>query len=146
MCPMQAMTTFPSSIPPATRWLRLFLLLGDPQILLPLVRTGRLSTYPASTGSFRAGAFSLVTTGVVGANIASVDPVSGSNDKQYTVAVNTGIGSGTVELDVSGAGIHDLAGNVLPGGTFQPQTTWLTGSLPRTVALGDTNGDGKQDL
>ena len=90
--------------------------------------------------------FSLVTTGVVGASIASVTPVSGSNGAQYTVTVDTGTGSGTIALDLSGASIQDLAGNPVPGGTFQPPITNATGYHPYSVAIGDVNGDGKPDL
>jgi VCBS repeat-containing protein len=90
--------------------------------------------------------FTLSTSSVTGANIASVAPVSGSNGTQYIVTVNTGSGDGTVELDLSGSGIQDLAGNPLPVGIFQSQTTDVTGSTPYSVAIGDLNGDGKPDL
>jgi FG-GAP-like repeat len=39
-----------------------------------------------------------------------------------------------------------LAGNPVPGGTFQPQTSYVTGTCPFSVAIGDLNGDGKPDL
>ena len=66
----------------------------------------------------RGGVLSLVTTGVSGANITSVTPVSGSNGAQYTITVNTGVGEGTIAMSFSGAGIEDLARNPLPGGMF----------------------------
>jgi hypothetical protein len=90
--------------------------------------------------------FSLITTGVSGANITSVTPISGSNGEQYAVTVNTGTGSGTVAVELSEAGIQDLAGNPLPGGTFYPQTTYPVGSYAIYVAIGDVNNDGKLDL
>jgi autotransporter-associated beta strand protein len=103
-------------------------------------------TFSEPVTGVNASDFSLVTTGVTGASIASVTPVGGSNGEQYTVAVNTGTGSGTVELDLSGAGIQDLAGNPLPGGTFQPQLTYPAGAYPLYITIGDVNRDGKLDL
>src|SRR6202000_1645016 len=62
--------------------------------------------------------FSLVTTGAVsGASVASITPVAGSNGTQFTVAVNTGTGSGTIALNFNGASVSDLAGNLLTGGS-----------------------------
>ena len=82
-------------------------------------RSLRFDVLRAGHGRQMPAFFSLVTTGVTGANIASVDPVAGSNGTQYTVTINTGTGDGTVTLDLTGAAIHDLAGNGLPGGAFQ---------------------------
>ena len=54
--------------------------------------------------------FSLTTTGVVGASVASV---SGSGTV-YTVTVNTGTGSGTIRLNVANStGVTDSAGNTI---------------------------------
>ena len=103
-------------------------------------------TFSEPVTGVNASDFSLVTTGVSGSSIASVTPVSGSNGEQYTITVNAGTGSGTVELDLNGTGIHDLAGNPLPGGSFLPQTAYATGTQPYSVAIGDVNGDGKPDL
>jgi hypothetical protein len=103
-------------------------------------------TFSEPVTGVNAGDFSLVTTGVSGASIGSVTPVGGSNGAQYTITVNTGTGDGTIALNLSGAGIQDLAGNPLPGGTFQAQTTYATGTDPRSVAIADLNGDGKPDL
>jgi T5SS/PEP-CTERM-associated repeat protein len=59
--------------------------------------------------------FTLTTTGAVtGAGVASITPVAGSNGTQFTVAVNTGTGSGTIALNFAGASVTDLAGNSLP--------------------------------
>src|SRR5262249_13329969 len=103
-------------------------------------------TFSEPVTGVKADAFNLVTTGVAGANIVSVDPVSGSNGTQYTLTVHTGTGDGTVALVLSGAGVHDLAENSLPGGVFQPQTTYETGFSPNAVVIADVNGDGKPDL
>jgi FG-GAP-like repeat/Dockerin type I domain len=87
--------------------------------------------------------FSLVTAGVTGASIASVVPVSGS---QYTVTINTGTGDGTIALKLIGGAVHDILGNPLPGGSFQPAPSLLTGSSPLAITTADANGDGKVDL
>jgi hypothetical protein len=60
--------------------------------------------------------FSLTTTGVTGASITGVTPVSAS---VYTVAVNTGYRSGSIRLDVPNtATISDFVGNPLNGLPF----------------------------
>jgi VCBS repeat-containing protein len=92
------------------------------------------------------GSFGLVTSGVSGASVASVTAVGGSNGAQYVIAVNTGTGDGSIALDLSSAGIEDLAGNRLAGTAFQPETSYPTGRIPESVAIGDLNGDGKPDL
>ena len=57
--------------------------------------------------------FILTATGVTGASVTSVTPVSAA---VYTVTVNTGAGSGTLRLDIpASASITDLVGNPLAG-------------------------------
>lgn len=86
----------------------------------------------------------MITSGVTGASIVSADAVPGGEGMQYLVAVNTGLGDGTVALKLTGTGIFDLAGNPFLG--FQDQTTYASGSNPNSVAIGDLDGDGRGDL
>lgn len=75
-----------------------------------------------------AGAFSLTTTGLTGAGIASI---TGSGDT-YTVTVNTGTGNtGTVRLNVTGTGISPaMSGPVFIGGeVYAIDRTAPTGTL-----------------
>jgi hypothetical protein len=89
--------------------------------------------------------FSLVTTGHVnGASITSVTPVDGSNGASYVVTVDSGTGSGTVALQLTGSHVHDAGGNGL--GPLQSEADYATGGLAGAIAIGDINGDGKPDL
>jgi FG-GAP-like repeat/Bacterial Ig-like domain/Cadherin domain len=103
-------------------------------------------TFSEPVTGVNANAFSLTSTGVNGASIASVTPVGGSNGAQYIVTVNTGTGDGAIAVEFSGAGIQDLTGNPLPGGTFQLPISYVAGDAPFSVAVGDLNGDSKPDL
>jgi hypothetical protein len=59
------------------------------------------------------GDFTLTTTGVTGASVTGVIPVSAS---VYTVTVDTGSGSGTIHLDViDNNSIIDASSNQLGG-------------------------------
>jgi len=70
-------------------------------------------TFSENVTGVTTGDFALTTTGIGGASVSSVTPVSAS---VYTVAVNTGSGSGTVRLDVvDDDTILDLVGNRLGG-------------------------------
>jgi len=70
--------------------------------------------------------FSLTTTGVTGASITSVTPVSGTT---YTVRVNTGSGAGTIRLNVvDDNSIVDAASNPL-GGAGVGDGTFLSGEV-----------------
>ncbi|MCS6828149.1 MAG: CSLREA domain-containing protein [Caldilinea sp.] len=75
--------------------------------------------------------FSLTTTGsVTGAGVTGVTPVSAG---VYTVAVNTGAGSGTIRLDAHvGATITDLTGNAL---SMLPYTGGEAYTVNRTLKL-----------
>jgi hypothetical protein len=104
-------------------------------------------TFSEPVTGVTASDFSLTTSGLTGASIASVTPVSGSNGAQYTVTVNDGSGDGTLRLNLTGATVQDLAGNLLPGGgTFSTPATYSVGVFPTSVAVADVNGDGKPDL
>jgi CSLREA domain-containing protein len=72
-------------------------------------------TFSESVQNVDTGDFTLTTTGVTGASVTSITPVSAS---VYTVSVNTGSGSGTLRLDVNSATIEDLSGNPLSGLPF----------------------------
>ena len=78
--------------------------------------------------------FSLITTGTAAGAIASVSSVSGLI---YDVTVNTITGTGTLRLDLdsSGTGIQDTAGNAIAAGYTSGQTYTVDTAAP-------TAGDG----
>ena len=103
--------------------------------------------------------FNLATTGVTGAGITGVTPVSGTT---YTVTVNTGSGNGTIRLDVvdddsiqNGSdiplgGVGAGNGNFNGGETYTivktptfgdvPDTYWAWGFIERLYNAGITSG------
>lgn len=91
--------------------------------------------------------FTLATTGgISGAGIADITPIAGSNGASYTVTVSTGSGSGTLGLQLTGTNVHDSSGYYV--GPFQSESQ-MSGprfSIINTAAVGDVNGDGKQDM
>lgn len=101
-------------------------------------------TFTEKVSGVDASAFSLVTSGVTGASIISVTP--GIDAAHYTVNVNSGTGTGTIGLNITGSKIRDLAGNGFGGGAFAPQQTIDADFNPNSVVLGDLNRDGKLDL
>jgi hypothetical protein len=71
------------------------------------------ATFSESVQNVDVNDFSLTTTGVSGASITGVTPVS---DSVYTVSVNTGSGNGTIRLDVPNtATILDTSNTPLTG-------------------------------
>lgn len=82
-----------------------------------------------------------------GSNAAAtiVDVQQGVDAAHYVVTVDSGVGTGTVQLDLTGGAIADLAGNGLAGGAFLPDAQSAVGSRPMNVALGDINNDGHLD-
>ena len=87
-------------------------------------------------------AFSLANSSDAGATITGFTG-SGAN---YVVSVNPGSGTGSVELDLTGTKIADLAGNAFASGSLQAAQSYSTGMYNYTIDLGDVNGDGKLDL
>jgi hypothetical protein len=85
--------------------------------------------------------FSLVTSGLNGSAIKSVTAVSGSNGAQYDIAVDSGIGNGTLALELHEGGIQDHFGQTLT----LPEATYAAGTHPEAIALTDINNDGKLD-
>jgi hypothetical protein len=90
------------------------------------------------------GDFVLSPTGVTGASITGVTPVSGST---YTVTVNTGTGNGTLRLDVlDDDSIVDGSNNPLGGagtgnGNF---TSGETYTISKSVGVDVYMGTGKK--
>jgi len=77
---------------------------------------GFLVTFSESINGGAASNFTLTTTGVTGASIASVSAGPGTT---RTVTVNTGANSGTIRLDMANStGVADLAGNAMTGLPF----------------------------
>src|SRR5438445_5242597 len=81
--------------------------------------------------------------------IARADLEVGTNPR--SVAVGDVNGDGRLDLAVTNASSYDVPGtvSVLLGngdGTFQSALSFAAGSDPRSVAVGDFNGDGRPDL
>ncbi|MBN8582808.1 MAG: hypothetical protein J0L96_19240, partial [Anaerolineae bacterium] len=97
-------------------------------------------TFSKSVQNVDVNDFSLFTTGVTGASVTSVTPVSAS---VYTVAVNTGSGNGTIRLDVPDtATITDLSSNGLTGIPFTSGETYTITKSPVAsidVTIGGVN-------
>jgi hypothetical protein len=87
-------------------------------------------TFSENVTGVNAGDFSLDTTGVSGASIQSVTPVSAS---VYTVKVNTGTGDGAIRLDVTdNDSIVDVLSNPL-GGAGDENGDFTTGEVYAVV-------------
>jgi VCBS repeat-containing protein len=105
-------------------------------------------TFSKTVSGVNASQFSLFTKGLVGASVAGVSPVSGSDGTQYFVEVAAGTGAGTLALDVSGSNIQDVAGNYLDTSFAAPV---LYADEPDSgegfdpVVTADLTGDGIQD-
>jgi FG-GAP-like repeat/Bacterial Ig-like domain len=104
-------------------------------------------TFSEAVTGVTADQFSLVRTGTLtGGSVASVAEVLGSAASQYTVTVATGTGDGTLELDLTGSGVRDLAGNALPVATFGTASTYGGGNGFVSFAVADVNGDTRPDI
>jgi hypothetical protein len=93
-----------------------------------------------------------------------VSVLLGNGDGTFQPALTYDTGASTSPIsvavgDLDGDGHPDLAtANQYPGannasvllgsgdGTFQPPTTYATGSFPNSIAIGDLNGDGRPDV
>ena len=82
-------------------------------------------TFNRAITGISTASFSLTTTGISGASIASV---SGSG-ATYTVVVNTGAGTGTIRLNVTGTGVTPATTNV-------PYTTGEVYAIDKTSPAG----------
>lgn len=109
----------------------------------------------------------VVANGLYEFDLFSEDFVSvllGNGDGTFQPALTYDTGASTSPIsvavgDLDGDGHPDLAtANQYPGannasvllgsgdGTFQPPTTYETGSFPNSIAIGDLNGDGRPDV
>jgi hypothetical protein len=90
-------------------------------------------TFSEDVSGVSAGDFSLVNTGTAGGEITSV---TGSG-KTYVVTVSGATGDGTMRLDLnpSGTGITDAAGNAVTGGFTAGQTYTLAHSSPAVESV-----------
>ena len=79
--------------------------------------------------------FALFTTGTAAGSIASVTPTGAGN--AYTVTVNNVTGDGTLRLDLnaSGTGITDAAGNAIAGGYMAGAVVTVEHTAPLVSAI-----------
>ena len=90
-------------------------------------------TFDESVTNVGTADFILTTTGVAGASITSV---SAGPSATYTVAVNTGSGSGTIRLDLTaGATIQDSVGNAFVGPYTGGETYTIDKGGPSIVSV-----------
>jgi hypothetical protein len=112
---------------------------------------GKLDLAVANENNGGAGTVSILLGTGTGSFGAKTDFVTGPGP--WSVAVGDFNGDGNLDLAVANAGnILDPNGttvSILLGtgtGSFGAKTDFVTGSSPRSVAVGDFNGDGKLDL
>ncbi|NLE60788.1 MAG: hypothetical protein GX616_20775, partial [Planctomycetes bacterium] len=98
------------------------------------------ATFSEAVNGVTNSSFNLVdvSNAVTGESITSTAAVSGTNNTQWNVVVNTGTtGSGNLRLDVktTGHGITDIAGNALGSTGFTGQAYTIDRTAP-TVSIG----------
>ena len=98
-----------------------------------------LATFSESVTGVDVGDFSLASSGVTGASITGLTPVTGST---YTITVNTGTGDGTVRVDlvdddsIASSSTSDLlGGNGAGNGDFTGQTYTIDRTGPLATAI-----------
>jgi autotransporter-associated beta strand protein len=96
-------------------------------------------TFSEAVAGLDVADFTLTTTGAVSASISAIAP-GGAGVFDVTVGPVAGEGTLRLDLNASGTGITDIAGNALPGGftTGQVYTRSLTGN--GTWTRSDTGG------
>ena len=124
------------------------------------VANGTISSITGSGATYTVNVTGITGSGTLGLNLKSSPSITAlpSFAAQATFATGTGPFSVTTG-DVNGDGILDMVtanfgtgadtASVLLGngnGTFQSPGTFATGTKPRTVTLGDVNGDGRLDI
>ena len=94
-----------------------------------------LITFSEAVTGVDASDFSLDTT-VTGPTVSIV--VDTGDQANYTITVDTGVGSGTIRLDLksSGTGIQDLAGNLISGGFTSGETYTIEKTPPDNDEFG----------
>lgn len=129
-----------------------FVKLSPPQANVLVTGVTRAGANPANTGTVQytvtfsgpvtgvtTTAFSLTTTGIAGAGVASVTPVNAST---YTVTVNTGVSDGTLRLNVTGAGMSNVVTNV----PFTTGETFTIDKTPPVVTSVSVPADGTYEM
>jgi acid phosphatase family membrane protein YuiD len=102
--------------------------------------------FTESVSHVSTGDFTLTASGITGAQVDDVDPLSGPNHT-YTVTANAGTGDGTLRLDLADDdSIEDAADNVLGGpgdnGDFTTGETYTfdrTGPTVQSITRADAN-------
>ena len=106
-------------------------------------------TFSEAVTGVDAAQFTVVPSSVSGASIVGVSPVAGSSGTQWTIAVETGSGSGSLALHFNGNAITDVAGNKLvdnPQTVLSPANEIAVGGSHGGITTADVDNDGAQDV
>jgi VCBS repeat-containing protein len=95
-------------------------------------------TFSESVTGVDASDFTVVESGTAANTGITVTPVNGSNGSVYTVTVTGVTGDGTLGLNLnsSGTGIVDLAGNAISGGSASQTTYTVDHTEPVVASVG----------